>query len=106
VSAGADVDAKDALGRTALMLAEKDNHNDIAQELIRNQASVFAKDEHGRTPLHYAAMSNFPGPLIDTLLASGAAVTARDDDGYTAKELAVRSRDMFKNRSRSWYDKL
>jgi ankyrin repeat protein len=106
ITAGADIGAKDQLGRTALHQAARDGKNDVAAELIRNGASVFEKDERGRTPLHLAAMRNNNDAVIDTLLAGGASVTVRDNDGMTAKEIAVQARKNDNNHYRSTMDKL
>jgi ankyrin repeat protein len=73
-------------------------------ELLRNSASVFAKDKKGRTPLHYAAMSQRGEAVIDTLLAGGAPVTARDNEGLTPKELGLDSLE--NSRYRGALDKL
>jgi len=72
IEAGADVDAKDERGlmwlftrdgrdrlrdnrdRTALMLAAREGHLEIAKLLIEAGADVDARDEHDRTALMYA----------------------------------------------------
>ncbi len=51
---GADVNAKDSLGRTALMLACQQGFLDVARALVEAGADVNARDAHGRTPLMYA----------------------------------------------------
>lgn len=51
---GADVNAKDSLGRTALMLACQQGLLDVARALVEAGADVNARDAHGRTPLMYA----------------------------------------------------
>ena len=104
VAGGAEIDATDDSGMTALHQAAKEGRNDAVTELLRNSASVFAKDKKGRTPLHYAAMSQHGDAVIDTLLAAGAPVTARDNDGLTPKDLGLDSRE--NARYRSALDKL
>ncbi len=100
VRAGADVDATDGVGRTALHLAAADKRADAVNELVRLGASVFKADTKGRTPLHLAALAGAE-PVIDALLAAGAPRSARDADGLSARELATqgsrgsaRSRDL------------
>jgi ankyrin repeat protein len=96
---GADIEAKDSLGLTALLHAAKEGRNDVVSELINNAASVYAFDNNGRTALHYAAMARNSDNLIDTLLAAGAPVTARDNEGQTPKDLALGARENFRQRS-------
>lgn len=93
VAAGADIDAPDNMGMSALHQAAKEGRNDAVTELLRNSASVFAKDKKGRMPLHYAAMARGGDAVIEALLAAGAPVTARDDEGLTPKDLALESRE-------------
>ena len=52
---GADVDAKDKNGETALHWAACDGRVDVAKILIEKGADVDAKDNHGWTALHEAA---------------------------------------------------
>ena len=52
---GANVNAKDNEGRTALMLAAMDNENpEVIKALLNAGADIFAKDNKGKTVLDYA----------------------------------------------------
>jgi ankyrin repeat protein len=104
---GAEVDAVDGLGRTALHQAASDKRADLAVELLRVGASVFKTDSKGRTPLHLAALSRSE-PVVDALLAAGAPRSARDADGQTARDLAQAptSSSRYSGRYRSFADKL
>ena len=42
-------------GKTALHLSALNNHRDVVQLLLDNDADVAAADDGGNTPLHYAA---------------------------------------------------
>ena len=96
LQAGADVNHKD-LGdsRAALhwaaicgMAAEVDPHHDaVAQGLLGAGADVNAKDEWEYTPLLLAAFWNKP-EIAKVLLAHGAQVNARTNDGRTALAIA------------------
>jgi ankyrin repeat protein len=103
VRAGADVDAVDGGGRSALHQAAADNRADVAAELLRLGASVFKTDRQGRTPLHLAALAR-ADRVVDQLLAAGAPRSARDNDGLTARDLAQASQR--KNRYRDLVEKL
>lgn len=86
VSAGLKIDSVDEDQKTALHHAASRGASEIATELIRSNASVFAADKRGRTPLHLASMAR-ASPVIDALLAAGAPRTARDADGNTPRDL-------------------
>jgi ankyrin repeat protein len=86
--AGAEIDAKDSLGRTPMDIAAKEGESDVVTEMLNHSASVFSKDNKGRTPLHYAAIGSKSDGVIEALLAHGAPITARDDDGEVPRDLA------------------
>ncbi|MBK7061952.1 MAG: ankyrin repeat domain-containing protein [Rubrivivax sp.] len=104
VQAGADVDAVDALGRSALHLAAAEKRADLVVELVRLRASVFKTDNRQRTPLHLAAQSRCE-PCVDALLAADAPRSARDSDGLTARDLA-QARRSNNSRYRDWTERL
>ena len=52
---GADVNAKDPDGRTALYWASRNGHTDCVKLLIEAKADVNAKDSDGRTALYWAS---------------------------------------------------
>lgn len=54
ISRGANVNARDVLGGTALMMAARGGRGDIARALIKAGADVNAKDNEGRTALSSA----------------------------------------------------
>ena len=68
---GADVNAKDNGGWTALMSAAYYEHTEIAGLLIQNKADVDAKDNDGETALIIAA-ANGRKEIVELLRASGA----------------------------------
>ena len=100
VRAGADVDAVDGLGRTALHQAAADRRVDVVNELLRLGASVFKTDRKGTTPLHPAALARADA-VVDMLLAAGAPRSARDADGLTPRDLAVGAGDARRDSRRS-----
>lgn len=104
-NAGADISAKDAMGRTPLHWAALEGKHEQVSALLRMSASVFATDKQGRTPLHLAAMGNSE-EVVDTLLAAGAPRAVRDQDNMTPRELAQESRKNRNNRYRDVTEKL
>jgi hypothetical protein len=103
--AGADLSAKDAMGRTPLHWAALEGKHEQVNALLRMSASVFATDNQGRTPLHLAAMGNSE-EVVDTLLAAGAPRAVRDQDNLTPRELAQEARKKRNNRYRDLTEKL
>jgi ankyrin repeat protein len=89
---GADLTAKDAFGRTALMIAIANNPNPgVITALLQAGAKTNAQDGDGRTPLMIAAISN-PGPeVITALVQAGANLKDHTKDGLTPLMLAARN---------------
>ena len=81
-----DIDAPNAVGETALMMAALKGHTDWARRLLERGAKL---EKTGWTPLHYAAT----GPeaaLVAMLLDKGASINARSPNGSTPLMMAAR----------------
>ncbi|HEX5488610.1 MAG TPA: ankyrin repeat domain-containing protein [Rhodanobacteraceae bacterium] len=86
----AQVNAVDALGRSALMHAARENHVEIARVLLDADADVAIADRYGTTPLMEAARAG--ATAIVTLLAEHHPdVHASDQHGRSALILACQS---------------
>jgi hypothetical protein len=87
IAAGAEVDARDPHGWTALHWAAFASSMRTASVLLEFGAAVDGLDHRGRTPLMIACL-NRPGAkeneAIDVLLRAGADPDIRDDHGWTS----------------------
>ena len=84
IAAGANPDARDALGRTPLHLAAPARRLHAVVALVEGGANVDALDRLGRTPLMTALGASVHTELIEVLLAAGADPDIRDVHGWTA----------------------
>jgi ankyrin repeat protein len=80
------VDAANASGETALMMASLRGHRAAAQQLVARGAAL---NRAGWTPLHYAASGPDP-QLVAWLLEQGAAIDAPSPNRTTALMMAAR----------------
>ena len=83
VAAGADVNAKNEDGQTALMIACKKGDQDAVKILLAGQADVNATDKFGQTAL-MAAASKGDLEMVSLLVRSGADINAKSEFGLTA----------------------
>jgi ankyrin repeat protein len=75
----------------ALMTSVISNRVGQVRDLLDLGANINEVDEHGMTPLLYAASVDFGSPdMIETLLKAHANISARTKDGATALALAKR----------------
>ncbi|KAL7806694.1 ankyrin repeat-containing domain protein [Trichoderma aethiopicum] len=86
IESGADVNATDAEGRTALSLAAENGMADVTALLIDRKAKVSIATKNGRTALHLAIEYKH---IAKILLDYGAAINAKDSNGYTPLYLAM-----------------
>ena len=92
IKLGADVNAKDKGGMTALMVAAALNNPEVILALVRAGADMNAKNRYGMTALMLAAVrvTAFNGnpEVIHTLLKAGADIFAKDNNGQTVLDYA------------------
>jgi ankyrin repeat protein len=89
VAAGAKVDLVERTGVNLLHWATLTNRAGIIPELAKAGVEINGVDEHGYTPLMYAATIDFGDTdVLDALLASGADRTIKNESGRTALQQA------------------
>jgi ankyrin repeat protein len=89
VSNGANVNARDTHGKTALMgAAEYNPHPEVISALLLAGADVNVRDIGGWTALMGASVFNQHLEVISMLLAAGADAKAKDNAGKTAFDYA------------------
>jgi len=92
LKAGANPNARDQHGATALMHASAYGFESVVQVLLQNGADVHLTDYKGRTALMYAAEGvdrQYYVDAIPLLRANGADLNRRDNDGKTALDIAT-----------------
>jgi RNA polymerase sigma factor (sigma-70 family) len=82
LAGGADVNARDDVGRTPLHFAAEQGRLEVAQFLLSKGADVNAEDKRRCTPLHLAAQGGHR-EVSEALLKAGAEVNAVDAEGWT-----------------------
>ena len=80
---GGDVNAKDANGNTALILAAKTGRKELCEALIAAGADVNAQNKAGETALIWAAARKF-SDVAQVLVEAKADVNIQSNVGYTA----------------------
>jgi uncharacterized protein len=88
---GADVNAQDADGDTALHGAAQTGNIEIMQRLLEKGADPNVKNKQGGTPLMWAAVYGHQDSAR-LLLSRGADASLKDNDGITAAEWAARNK--------------
>ena len=92
LKAGAQILARDSIGRTCLHYAAcSDSTNLVTLILGKEPDLVTARDTYGRTPLHYSVWNGTAEQvkIVIKLLESKAEVDALDEEGMTALHFAA-----------------
>eukprot|EP00118_Oscarella_pearsei_P023209 m.274571 g.274571 ORF g.274571 m.274571 type:complete len:502 (+) comp40586_c1_seq22:2774-4279(+) len=85
---GADVNAADKHGNTALLLALDGKFESLAEKLLEKGSTVIGTDYNGLTPLHYASQKGYLR-LTQRLIDLDAIIEAADAFGKTPLHYAV-----------------
>ena len=84
---GADINAQDNTGQTALQWASSLGYIEIVQKLLDRGADINAQDNQGRTALQETSFSG-DIEIVQILLDRGADINAQDNQGRTALQRA------------------
>ena len=85
---GAEIEAKDRNGNTALLIAARLGKLDIVKLLLEKKANIKASNEQKNTPLLLAITRNHT-QIATILIKKGADITAKNNEGNTPLLLAV-----------------
>jgi ankyrin repeat protein len=80
---GADINAKNNEGDTALMVAAYKNHREIVEALSAAKADINAKNRYGNTAVMWAALHGRAN-AVQALIVADADLNAKDNYSYTA----------------------
>ncbi|WP_265035347.1 MULTISPECIES: ankyrin repeat domain-containing protein [unclassified Wolbachia] len=94
VEKGANVNAADARGYTALHLAVTEKRLETVRELIKSGGNVNAEEYRNKcTPLHLACMVG-KVEIVEELVKAGAEIEQADKFGMTAMDYAKNSKEV------------
>jgi len=88
ITSGANLEERDAKGRTPLTIAAAQGHTQISTVLLDAGANVNAVNTRGGTPLMYAVVSGNP-ETARVLLSRGANIDQAGSNGWTALMIAA-----------------
>ncbi|KAI9892747.1 MAG: hypothetical protein M1814_001167 [Vezdaea aestivalis] len=86
---GADIEAKDNSGKTALYWAARNGHETVVRLLLEEGADFKAKDDEGGIALHWAVVGDDDETITKLLLERGADTEAKDNNRETALHWAT-----------------
>ncbi|AGT42736.1 ankyrin repeat domain-containing protein [Treponema pedis] len=90
IKSGADPNARDASGNTALHLVMPEaSRSKLFSELLASGAKPNIKDNYGETPLHVAVRIGMEDNILQQLIEAGADINERNKKGQTPLILAI-----------------
>ncbi len=95
LSAGARVDALDAVGKTPfLLIIPKGKQYSMYNTLLQFNANATEKDMFGDTVLHVATLGGVGTDVLGLLVSNGAPINERNKQGVTPLSLAIEQGNM------------
>ena len=89
---GAQINAQDEYGSTALHIATQYNNNDVVSTLIKLKTDLNMQDQQGNTALHYAVIIKNK-IATEALITVGANPNIKNNDNKTALKIAQKRND-------------
>lgn len=86
IKSGVDINIRNNVGSTILMLASYNGHKEIVKILIENGADVNLQNRNGWTALMCVCDDK---EIVELLINAGANINIKDNNGLTALELAL-----------------
>ena len=83
IDTGAEINAKNKYGNTALMRAARGGHAEIVRELLKEGADIDAKNIYGNTALMRSAVRGHI-EVVKVLIDAGAVIDAQNNSCQTA----------------------
>ncbi|KAF8244010.1 ankyrin, partial [Wilcoxina mikolae CBS 423.85] len=84
-----DVNSRDSLDRTPLILASISGHGTVIAQLLKKNANLLSKDYYGRTALHYASMGGHASVVRVLSLHNQSSKIIDDPDIYGKSPLGL-----------------
>jgi len=85
-----NIDTHNSFGETALLIAVKNNHIDIAKLLLKKNSNINVKNVNGRNALMFAVESQNID-MVKLLIRNGSDINHKDNIGNSALSLAEQS---------------
>ena len=91
---GADYEAKDHYGETALFKAVRQKERNIIKQLLQSGASVSERNDGNSTPFFVAVELYSPIDILEILINAGADIDIQDKGGFTPLMIALQNCDL------------
>lgn len=85
---------KDELGCTPFHLSIKNGHPEVSELFLSTPSILTFTDIDGKSPLHYAAMFDMEGTIVNKIAQKKVRLNAKDHSMKTAVDLAIEAKNL------------